>query len=1399
MTKRCLKFGLLSVLMGAAASSLTAATIYKEAGGVAAVEAEHYYARTDQAEDPFHKWLVIPDDDPGEQTYANARGNKYIQVLPNSGANANTPEVVNNTPHIDYKVLITTPGTYRLWLRWGGYSGDSDSMYGQIVELKDGNGGANPDWYRYGLSVNDATLGDNDFNRGWDGAGGLELVDAGPGGVPTVYNIPNPGVYTIRLTMREDAAAVDTVLLQLNSLANPGNPGPVESAEATSYISFTTQPKDAPISQNSPATFTVVATGSGALSYQWQRAAAGSTTFADIGGATSATYTTGNLTSADEGTQFRVNVTVPGLTLPSAIARVIFDQTPPAVVGALGGADRTSVTIRFTEKVSQATAETLANYTINGLTLSNPKLQANGTDVVLTTTAQTENTPYTITVNGVKDLAGNANSNVPAKFAGATFIAGGIMQKYWTGIAVNTLDTLRTDPRFPNSPTFTTIEPRAEYPVNGGNEAGSTYGNMLTGWIVPPVSGNYIFFTCSDDPSDLYLSTDDNPNNKKLIAQETVWSNAREWVTSGGASDLSSKRSDEFAGTEWPDGNTITLTAGKLYYIESIHTEGGGGDNVGIQWQKPGDPDVTSGLPAIAGSFLRVLADPTAVITITQQPVNASAAASTPASFSVGFTAFSAFGTNASVQWQRAPAGGATFTDIAGATSAAYNIPFAAPADNGAQFRAAVTAAGTTVNSAAATLTVSADAAAPTVTSVNGTASFVLVSFNEPLDPASAANKANYTIATGVTVNSATVVSAAGQSGVVRLDIAGASAGSTYNLTVTGVKDLSNNTIPSTTHSFVPYNVFANFNDGALPAGAFVNGSANVKTSGSYDGSGFVELTRSELNLNGTVVLPDTATASVTKLTATWKMFIGQGSGNAADGVAFSLSPALDDTINFGEEGTGSGLIISFDTYDNGGAEAPAISVKYGGPAETPIADGGNQVGKTNVAKAVLVNNLWVDVAVQVTADGRITVIHNNVKYFDNEPIPGWVPLDNPRAAFGARTGGEREAAWVDDIALLYNADLALAQPPTIVITSPANNATFAAGATVPITVNAQAPGGTITKVEFFANGQSIGTSTTAPYSFAVPNAPQGAYLVTARVTDGRGVTISSPSIKVVVGSPEKILLVSADAAPLTFAGDQAVYEHLLSRGYDVELARGSDVPEDGSTANGKILVVQTSTLGSGTVEFPDPAGGPIGISKFRDLTIPVMVWEASNIDGFGFASVNGTTVADQTQITIRDASTPLTAGLPAGPVTVVTSPQVISVGSAAATDPVGAHVVATTADPLQPVLYYYDKGEKGFGDFVMPGRRVFFFFQDNTPVAANADGWKIFDATTDWLLNKTPQPPQQPTASISRAGNSITISSSNGGNVEATDSLSPVNWQDIGAAPQTVPANGRRYFRIKK
>jgi hypothetical protein len=137
-------------------------------------------------------------------------------------------------------------------------------------------------------------------------------------------------------------------------------------------------------------------------------------------------------------------------------------------------------------------------------------------------------------------------------------------------------------------PTLLEIHPNADTSTTpGGNPLGlSEYGSQVAGYFYPPTTGLYVFYVCSDDPGSLYLSTDSNPANKKLIAVETAWSNPRQYTTSSGGSTLASKRSDQYVNTNanaWPGGGTnIILTAGQPYYIEALFREGGGGDNLSV-------------------------------------------------------------------------------------------------------------------------------------------------------------------------------------------------------------------------------------------------------------------------------------------------------------------------------------------------------------------------------------------------------------------------------------------------------------------------------------------------------------------------------------------------------------------------------------------------------------------------------------------------------------------------------------------------------------------------------------------------------------------------------------------------------------------------------------------------
>ncbi len=89
---------------------------------------------------------------------------------------------------------------------------------------------------------------------------------------------------------------------------------------------------------------------------------------------------------------------------------------------------------------------------------------------------------------------------------------------------------------------------------------------------------------------------------------------------------------------------------------------------------------------------------------------------------------------------------------------------------------------------------------------------------------------------------------------------------------------------------------------------------------------------------------------------------------------------------------------------------------------------------------------------------------------------------------------------------------------PTISITAPITAANAVVGSPVTVTANA-APGssGSITRVDFFADGIPIGTDTSSPYSIAWIPTAAGAPNISARVTDSNGVTATAVSVPIIV------------------------------------------------------------------------------------------------------------------------------------------------------------------------------------------------------------------------------------------------------------------------------------------
>lgn len=90
-------------------------------------------------------------------------------------------------------------------------------------------------------------------------------------------------------------------------------------------------------------------------------------------------------------------------------------------------------------------------------------------------------------------------------------------------------------------------------------------------------------------------------------------------------------------------------------------------------------------------------------------------------------------------------------------------------------------------------------------------------------------------------------------------------------------------------------------------------------------------------------------------------------------------------------------------------------------------------------------------------------------------------------------------------------------QLPTVSLSSPANNASFAAPASVTLTASARDGDGSIAQVEFFEGSNLLGAKTASPFTMAWNNVAAGSYTLTARATDNRGGSKTSAAVAIKV------------------------------------------------------------------------------------------------------------------------------------------------------------------------------------------------------------------------------------------------------------------------------------------
>lgn len=140
--------------------------------------------------------------------------------------------------------------------------------------------------------------------------------------------------------------------------------------------------------------------------------------------------------------------------------------------------------------------------------------------------------------------------------------SGQILREVWTNISGTSVSDIPVNSP-PNATNYLTL-------FEGPTNIGTRYGTRIRGYICPPMDGTYIFYIASNDNGELWLSTDDNPANKQMIAYVVGGTASRQW----------SKYSSQISASIW-------LKKNKRYYIEALHKQGQGTDNIAVGWLMP--------------------------------------------------------------------------------------------------------------------------------------------------------------------------------------------------------------------------------------------------------------------------------------------------------------------------------------------------------------------------------------------------------------------------------------------------------------------------------------------------------------------------------------------------------------------------------------------------------------------------------------------------------------------------------------------------------------------------------------------------------------------------------------------------------------------------------------------
>ncbi|MBO9748786.1 hypothetical protein J7431_16420 [Xanthomonas phaseoli pv. dieffenbachiae] len=147
---------------------------------------------------------------------------------------------------------------------------------------------------------------------------------------------------------------------------------------------------------------------------------------------------------------------------------------------------------------------------------------------------------------------------------------------------------------------------------------------------------------------------------------------------------------------------------------------------------------------------------------------------------------------------------------------------------------------------------------------------------------------------------------------------------------------------------------------------------------------------------------------------------------------------------------------------------------------------------------------------------------------------------------------------------------------PTVQLRSP-TGAPFIGPATVTLTADAADSDGSVARVEYFANGSSVGASTSAPYTVTWGNVGPGTYTITAVATDNNGNTGNSQAVSVSI--TQSVIRGSIDGLSRVGDGSYKILGWACSSGWAPSI--GVHLYAGGEWQSGTFIVAATSNLAS--------------------------------------------------------------------------------------------------------------------------------------------------------------------------------------------------------------------------